>query len=202
MNRQEPLRRRLVQRLRRSRTLGWDRNPLRRRVDRLEAVMMAALLVMFLVGAPVLVTTIGHWVRATGTAQQRAEAAWRRVSATVQRSGQRGDISGPAGTVQMLARWTAPGGRSRTGWVPVSPQTEAGSSVHVWVTRTGSPSGQPLRPAQLDGRVAIVGVLTAYLLAVILILAGDIGRSLLRRRRLAGWEAEWQGVGPRWSRQR
>ncbi|HBW19177.1 MAG: hypothetical protein ACLQK8_22775 [Streptosporangiaceae bacterium] len=194
---------RATQRLRRSRTLGWDGNPLRRRVDRLEAVMVAGLIVLFLVGAPTLVMLIGHWVRDAGTAQQRAEAGWRQVTATVQRGPARAsDFSAPAGAVEMLARWAAPDGRSRSGWIPVSSGTAAGSSARVWVDRAGTPTGPPISGTQLQGRVAITGLLTTYVLALLLALAGSTGRSMLYRRRLASWEAEWHGVGPRWTRQR
>lgn len=88
-----------------------------------------------------------------------------------------------------------------SGWIPVSPETEAGSSTRVWVSRAGALTGQPLRPAQLGGRVAIARLMTAYVLALLLGLAGSAGRSILYRRRLAGWETDWHGVGPRWTRQ-
>ena len=42
----------MIQRIRRSRMFGWDRNPLRRRIDRVEAGMLAGLIMAFLIGAP------------------------------------------------------------------------------------------------------------------------------------------------------
>ena len=165
--------------------------------------MVAGLIVIFLIGAPGLVSAVGHWVDVAGITQRRSEAGWRQVPATMQRGAaeQPGDSSGPPGTVEMLARWTAPDGRVRRGWIPVSPETEAGSSTRVWVSRAGALTGQPLRPAQLGGRVAIAGLMTAYVLALLLGLAGSAGRSILYRCRLAGWETDWHGVRPRWTRQ-
>ena len=43
--------------------------------------------------------------------------------------------SGPTGTVWMMARWTAPDGQARRGWISVTPGDAAGGSV-----RSGHPS--------------------------------------------------------------
>ena len=43
-----------IRRIRQSRMLGWDRNPLRRRIDRVEAAVVAGLIAVFLISAPVL----------------------------------------------------------------------------------------------------------------------------------------------------
>jgi hypothetical protein len=56
---------------------GWDRNPLRRRIDRLEAAMITGLALLFLIIAPILATVAGHWAKAAGPRTERAEAAWR-----------------------------------------------------------------------------------------------------------------------------
>jgi hypothetical protein len=44
----------MMQRIRRSRVLGWDRNPLRRRSDRVEAVMFAGLIAALIFGLVVI----------------------------------------------------------------------------------------------------------------------------------------------------
>jgi hypothetical protein len=194
----------MKQPVRRSRMLGWDRNPLRRRVDRVEAGMVAGLILVFLITAPVLVAVAGHWVRTAGIRQQRAEASWRQVPATLQQSApaQRDDSLGMADTVKKPARWTAPDGQPRNGRVAVSPQAAAGSTVRVWVSRSGSLTGwPPLRRAQLQGRIVIAGVLTAAVLGLALCLAGIAGRLLFSRRRLANWDKAWRAVGPHWTRQ-
>jgi hypothetical protein len=68
--------------------LGWDRNPLRRRIDRVEAAMVAGLIAVLLISAPMLAAVAGHWIGSASMQQQRAEAAWRLVPATVQGSAQ------------------------------------------------------------------------------------------------------------------
>jgi hypothetical protein len=193
---------RLIERLRRSRLLGWDRSPLRRRIDRAEAAMIAAVIGLFLFGAPALAVLAGHWIGAAGTRQQRAEESWRQVTAIVEGSTQRDATSGPAGTVEMLARWTAPNGGPRSGWIPVSRQAAAGSNARLWVSPSGRPTGPPLSLTQLQGRSAITEVMTVYVLALLLGFAGHAGVRLLARRRLADWDRAWQAVEPLWSRQR
>jgi hypothetical protein len=89
---------------------GWDGNPLRRRADRLEAGVLAGLIMVFLIGAPILVAVAGHWAQAAGLRALRAEATWTQVSATVQRSapGQSNTSPGPEGTVWVQGRWDGP----------------------------------------------------------------------------------------------
>lgn len=191
----------MFQRIHRSRMFGWDGNPLRRRIDRVEAVMVTGLIVVFLAAAPVLALVTGHWDWAAG-AGHRPAAAWRQVPATVQRgaSAPRDGSSGSAGQVWVLARWMAPGGQQRSGLVAVSPAVAAGGSMRVWVNGAGSLTGPPLRP----GWIVIARVLAPYVLAfmLLLVLAGHAGQRLLGRRRLADWGRAWEAVGPQWTRQR
>jgi len=188
--------------MRRSRMLGWDRNPLRRRIDRLEAAMIAGLIVLFLISAPVLVATVGHGIRSAAAREDRAEVAWRPVPAIVQGPRQRDDFLESPGTVGMLAQWRAPDGQARRGWIPVSPETTAGSRVQVWVSPWGSLTGQPLQRAQVQGQLAITGVVTVFLLGVLLGLIGWAGRYLFRRRRHTDWDRTWRAVEPQWTRPR
>lgn len=195
----------MFQRIHRSRMFGWDGNPLRRRIDRVEAVMVAGLIAVFLAAAPVLTVVTGQWTWAAG-AGHRPAAAWRQVPATVQQDtpAPRVGSSGSAGTVWVLARWIAPDGQRRSGLVAVSPGVAAHGSTRVWVNRAGSLTGPPLRPAQRPGWIAIARVLAPYVLAfmLLLLLAGHAGQRLLGRRRLADWGRAWEAVGPQWTRQR
>ena len=109
----------MFQGMRRSRMFGWDGNPLRRRADRLEAGVLAGLIVAFLIGAPFLVMVAGHWAQAAGTRALHEEAAWTQVPAAVQPSapGQINTSTVPEGTVWRRGRWTAPDGQPRSGWI-------------------------------------------------------------------------------------
>jgi hypothetical protein len=190
--------------MRRSRMFGWDRNPLRRGIDRLEAGMVTALILAFLTAAPVLATVAGHWTRTTGIRQEHAQADWRRVPAIVLRSAprQQDDSPGPAGTVWMRARWTAPDGQARAGWIPVPAEAAVGSSTRVWVNHSGSLTVSPLQPAQLRGWIVVTEILTPLGLAVLLCLVGRGGRLLFARRRLADWDRGWRAAAARRTWQR
>jgi hypothetical protein len=52
---------------------GMGRNPLRRPIDLVEAGMIAGLVLLFVIAAPVLATMAGRWTRATVTPEQRAD---------------------------------------------------------------------------------------------------------------------------------
>ncbi len=188
--------------MRRSRVLGWDRNPLRRRIDRVEAAMVAALIALFLISAPVLAAVAGHWIGSAGMREQRAEAASRLVPATVPGSAQGQISSGSADTVWMPARWTEPDGQARRGRILVSPGDAAGGRTLVRVTPSGWLTGPPLRHSQVQAHIAMAEWLTALALVILLCLAGGAGRVLLARRRLADWTRAWCEVEPRWTRQR
>ncbi len=178
--------------------------------------MMAALVLVFLVAAPLLGLVVGGLIRTAGAERQRAEAGWRQVTATIQpgqpRRGDQpagqgnadgsGNNAGQGNTVLALARWTAPDGRPRRGWVPAPAGAPAGGSVPVWVSRSGSLTGPPLQTAQVQGQVAIAGVATVYVMGLLVCLAGATGRYLLQRRRLAGWERAWRAVEPQWAQRR
>lgn len=192
----------MIQPIRRSRMFGWDRNLLRRRIDRLDAALVAGLVILFAVTAPVLVTVAGHWASAALTHEQHAQASWRRVPAITERNAPSQRALGSTADVYIPARWIAPDGHERRGPVPVSPGAAAGTTTRVWVSRSGSLASPPLQHAQLQGWIVSAKVWTVSGLALILWLARRAGRFQLDRRRLAYWDKAWQAVGPRWTRQR
>jgi hypothetical protein len=104
-------------------------------------------------------------------------------------------------TVWVLARWMAPDGRTRLGPIPVRPPAAVGSTTGVWVTRSGSLTGPPIRRSQLQARVATAAVLTPLVLGLLLCFAGHAGRALLAQRRLDAWDRAWRAVEPRWTQQ-
>lgn len=161
-----------------ARALGLDRNPLRRRIDRVQRGLFIVLTVLFLVAAPLLATVAGHWTRAAGIRGLDTERAW------------------------VMAPRSAPDVRARTGVVPVGPAAAAGSSTREWVNRAGSPTRAPLQAGLLRENVALAECLTVYALAIVAFLIARAGRILLDRCRLAAWEEEWRSIGPRWRQQR
>ena len=186
-----------------ARRIGLDRNPLRRRIDRVQAALALLLIAAFLTAAPVLTAVAGHWARTVGLGQEHAQRAWREVTAIVVR----GPATGRAGTfsawgpVRARARWTAPDGRERSGLVPVIAGTRTGCSFLLWVNASGIPTGPPMRPVEQGQQAALAELVTLCVLAVTACLIAGTGRILLERRRLATWEKEWRAIGPLWTRQ-
>ena len=95
------------------RRFGFDRNPMRRGTDRIQAITRAALLLVFLVGAPTTAVWISHAVYTSGLQGGRSQAAaWHRVPAVVL---QKAAVvtawyrSGPPPS-RLSLRWTTPAG--------------------------------------------------------------------------------------------
>jgi hypothetical protein len=182
------------------RRLGLDRNPLRRRIDKIAACLAALLMAVFLIGAPLLSMAAARWAGQAAAAGQRAARSWRQVPAVLLHGAPLPAGGWTSGTSWVTARWTAPDGRQRAGSIPVSTSLAAGRTVPLWVDTAGSPTGPPPRHAAPVAVEALAAVLaTAGLAAVLWGLAG-VGRWLLERRRLADWEAAWAAVGPQWTR--
>jgi hypothetical protein len=179
------------------RGLWPSRNPLRRTCDRVEAAFAAGLLATFLIVAPLLAMFAGQWAYGTSVRAQRAAlATWHLVPATLL-------VGAPAQTIYccatVRARWTAPDGTRRTGWVPAPTGAWAGSTVRVWVDRSGRRTGPPLTDSQVANRVILAAVAVPTAIAITLLGVGVLAHWVLDRRRLAAWEAEWRATGPRWT---
>jgi hypothetical protein len=185
-----------------ARRLGLDRNPLRRGTDRAEAWIRIALVLAFLIGAPLAAWGAGSWAEAVApTAAHLQLAGEHRVPATLMRS-----VPGDSDqwfTVRFAwvkARWAVPHGPVRTGYVQAPVGSLAGSTVPVWLDRSGRPTAPPLPPSQIRGWVLMMAVLAPAALALLLLaMMGILGR-IMDRRRLASWGQAWSAIGPQWTR--
>jgi hypothetical protein len=182
-----------------ARWLGLDGNALRRRTDKAGAYGKAALLAAFLIGAPVACTAAGVWTYHSAMTELRVQESWHQVPAVVLESTPSQD-SYYGGIAWTLASWTAAGHRHK-GEIPVNAGTQAGTHVHTWVDASGQWSGPPISHAEAMFRVVDYVVLTPIALAAVLLTVAAAGRYLLNRRRMAGWDADWDAVGPQWTRQ-
>ncbi len=183
---------------------GWrlDRNPLRRRSDRVETVALGILLAVFLAGAPFAAHAAGGWTYTASARQAQAQqATLRRVPATLLQAAPSWNTDGDTDSA-VNARWRAPDGQLRTGAVYVPAGTAAGSTVQVWISPSGQQAGPPLLPGQITGRAQLAEELTVIALAVALVTVGWLIHRRLNARRLAGWDADWLAYGPRWSPRR
>jgi hypothetical protein len=188
-----------------ARRIGWTSNSLRRTSDRIEAWATAALIVAIL--------PIGPWA-----AGRAATAVYRHdVRTNVYERAHRFRVPGvlmedatwhadPTGAGQpapdavlVVVSWSRRNGAVQTGTAAAPVGQRAGSTVQIWVDDGGAQSAPPAqRSPQADATVAAV-------LTVCVLTGGFAGvrqafRSMLNRRRLRSWQAEWRAVEPRWSR--
>jgi len=189
-----------------ARRLWMGNNRLRRRVDRIEAWITGGLIAAFLVGAPLSLIAAGRWAQQGGAREQLAEQSWHQVPGVVLRvvpAQPQFEFGLPWNTdILVVARWAAPGRRDRVGEVPVPASTTAGQRVRVWVDASGQATGPPILRVQLLKREVGAEALAPVTLGILLLGVGWLVRLVMNRRRLAGWEAGWASIGPRWTQLR
>ena len=95
-----------------ARWLGLDRNPLRRRTDRIEAAMRLATVILFLVAVPLVCIAVGQLAAHLAQRQAHAQAAAeRQVTAVLLQTVRPDHVPDPYSSVQIsmpAARWAAP----------------------------------------------------------------------------------------------
>jgi hypothetical protein len=126
-----------------ARRLALDRNPLRRRADRIQTCVTAGLLAMFLAGAPLVVVTTESWAHAGNLRQLDAQRSWYQIPAVLLQAAPRQTafrhLLSPADWVR--ARLTPPGGQARAREVPAPPGSRAGTRLRVWADQSGPVAG-------------------------------------------------------------
>jgi hypothetical protein len=165
-----------------------------------EAVVVAGLAVAFLAAAPVTALTAGHFAYRMASRSCTKQAAWRQVPAVLLATAPAssyGEAQAP-----MRVRWVAPDGTPHTGAVPAPPDARTGGTVMVWVDAAGRLTGPPLQLSQARGQAALAAVLAPIVAGLIVLCVGQLAHSLLGRRRLAAWDADWQATEPLWTRRR
>jgi hypothetical protein len=185
------------------RLLGFDRNPLRRRTDRIEAVIRLATMILLLVAVPIAAVVVGLQADHLALRQARAQqAAEHQVTAVLLKQAQATGVPDPYTSIQLtyvLARWQPLGGPPRSGQVLVPAGTHAGSTVRIWIDASGAVVGPPPDRREIVGDVTMSVVVTGLVAALLLLGSNALARRVLDRRRLNAWDAEWRATGPRWS---
>lgn len=160
------------------RLIGSDRNPMRRGTDRIQAVLRAVLLVVFLAGAPAGALAVSNAIYVSGLRAGQAQlAAWHRVPAVVLgakpvATGWWYDMRSP---MRLSVGWADPGGSWRTGEVTVPRGVKAGGTTAVWIDAQGRLTRTPLSRAEVTDEVIRAAV--AVPVALGLLLAGIGGWS-------------------------
>lgn len=188
-----------------ARWLGIDRNPLRRRTDRIEAAIRLATMFLLVVAVPLACIVSGRL--AGHLAQRQAHdqaAAERQVTAVVLEAAPAGNTPDPFSSVQetmVPARWQPPGQAARTGQVLAPAGTRAGSTETIWVDAAGAATSPP-DSGVVDAATCVAVVNTILAAGLILLLANLLARRALNRRRMSEWDDAWQATGPLWSGRR
>lgn len=172
-----PLPRRLFVRL-------FGRNPLIRKTDRVEALILVFAVAMSLIAVPIgaAVGTAVHDSRSRLYAEQIQTR--RPVTATVTgESHPRRNLDSP--TVRVPARWFV-AGTERTGDVTAPLKAKTGDEIEIWVDDDGLPVARPLNTARNDALVFAVATWWAVSLLAVALFAR--ARITLDRLRYDRWQ--------------
>ncbi|WP_182899190.1 hypothetical protein [Microbispora sp. H10830] len=182
-----------------ARWLGLDRNPLRRRCDRAEAVVRLAA-VLGVVAAIVFGVMLGIREYGNGLRTEAQQMRTRhQVAATLT-----GDVTTPrlsvagAAVGHAQATWVAPDGTVRAGVIEVSPSRHAGETVRIWTDGTGVITPRPQDRETTAVAALTVGTGVPLAAAAILALLVTCTRLVNQRRARRVWEAQWTVVEPMW----
>jgi hypothetical protein len=189
-----------------ARWFGFDRNPLRRGTDRIQAALRLVTVVVLVAGVPAAAVAAGrqadHLALNRAHAQQTTE---RLVTAVLLQNGPANGVPEPYTDVQTVwvpARWQPPGQPPRTGQVLAVAGARQGSAVPTWIDSSGAVTAPPMDHRDIVGDVCVAVVATCLVSWLLLLVSGALARRALDRRRLRAWEAEWRAGGPLWSGRR
>lgn len=189
-----------------ARWLGFDRNPLRRGTDRIEAALRLVTVVLLVVVIPAAAVAAGR--QADHLALNRAYAEQARdhlVTAVLLENAPATGVPDPYTDVQttwVQARWQPPGQPPRTGQVLALAGARQGSTVPTWIDSSGATATPPMDHRDIAGYVCLAAVATCLVSWLLLLVCGVLVRRILDRRRLNAWGAEWRASGPLWSGRR
>lgn len=190
-----------TERVRRLARLAGGDNPLRRRVDRAEAIVVLVLISAVLTIGPVLGLYASRHAGAAVAREMHAERTWHQVPAVLTQNAANGVVTfdGPGGSSWVTARWQQPAGSPHSGDIAVPLGARAGQRVLVWVTAQGSLTRPPLTRGDIAAQ-EVASVMTMTVAAVLAALLIGLGTHLLaNRRRMKGWTRDWKLAGPRWT---
>lgn len=185
------------------RSLGWRRNALRRRTDRIEAAAALAAIVLALAAVPAALAVgarVYHHYLAVSATQAAAE---RQVTATLLEPAGTLPLGSPDSTVPVRARWFQPPGVRHTGTVSAAADSAAGSTVRIWTDPgSGAQLDPPLSLDQARSRGGFAILVAMFAAAGLLAAAVGVVRLRLNRIRYAAWAEEWRRIDPRWTQHR
>ncbi len=184
------------------RGLRPDRNPLRRRVDRVETYLLASLFLASAVGAPFAAQAASQAAYAGALhAQQEQLAARHQVSAVLTApAGPSVSGYGLSANVPAKASWTSSTGVSVSGEVLAPPGSPKGAKVTVWADDAGNLVSPPLEDSQVTGQRDMAAVAAVSGIGVLFLAEAAVVRHVMYRRRMAAWDADWLVTERTWHR--
>jgi hypothetical protein len=183
------------------RRLGFGKNPLRRRSDRIETVVLWCAVIAALLLVPVGAAVGTSYRNASNASADARRTELHQVTARTL-EGTEGLVPTAPGDVLTSVRisYLDPSGAERQGTTNVVIGTKADAEVTVWLDRNGkivkapASQGDAAAIGTWMGMLAVAGSWLALWGAVRLV------RVPLDRRRARDWSAEWLDVAPRWLR--
>lgn len=177
------------------RRVGLDRNPMRRREDRLQLAVAAVLTLLFLIIVPLLSIAVGGRIYQSEDRIARAEAAQlHEVDATVLEVG-KAPLYAPITPARV--QWRDAAGATHTSDYQTVGVVKAGATVQIWLDGSGKVTVPPSSTRALSKAILI----TTGMVSGIAVVFG-CGYALLHRgldrRRARLWEAEWATVERIW----
>lgn len=175
----------------------------RRRTDLVEDAVTWILISasLFLLVAAMVAGLIAHG-RVAERALAEAQARTRVTATVLETSPLVPSDSGYQPRVPVEATWVGLDGEQRTGRVPVTGGTPAGSEVAVWLDRDGTvveppPTGFEVLAAGVLTGVGVLLVGGSVLALVWVKVERAIDEANARR-----WDREWDDIGPKWTGRR
>ncbi|MFR0355052.1 Rv1733c family protein [Streptomyces sediminimaris] len=175
----------------------WRSNPLRRRVDVVEAWIILAAWLCAVAGG-----LAAAWVTGS-TAYEgyaRMRAAHRPVPAVVVRLANSQATTGPAShrRVRATVRWTGTDGHKHTAATQVRRGASPGQRIRVWTDVRNHLTAEPLSPANALFQSAMVGLTAAGGAGVVVLIGVQGLQACLGRHRMRLWAADWEQADRRW----
>jgi hypothetical protein len=185
------------------RWLGFDRNPLRRRTDRIEAAIRLVAVILLMVAVPIAAVVTGRQADHEALRQANAQqAADHDVTAVLLQQAQATGVPDPYTSTELtyvLARWQPPGQPPRSGQVLAPAGARAGSTVKVWIDASGAVTSPPPDHRIIAGDVCMTIIVTCLVASLLILGSAALARCALDRWRMRAWDAEWRASGPMWS---
>ncbi|HWD01530.1 MAG TPA: hypothetical protein VG674_03560 [Amycolatopsis sp.] len=178
------------------------RNPLMRRSDRIEGLLVGIAVLMSLVALPFVImlakADVAHETAASDAQQHSRHQVTATVLAATPKAGSVGDSAPIAQSARVTATWQTPAGTQQTGVVTVpAGNGNPGAQAPIWLDKSGKQTTAPLTHADAVTNGVLVGAFTWLCAAGILGGALWISRRVLDRKRAARWADEWaQLAGP------